>query len=63
MKYTCLVEKKKKQVERSGAASWPASDLGPSAPAFFGAFNHMPSQHSRIVVKPEAIAEPLVMDM
>ncbi|KAM0794949.1 hypothetical protein BDR22DRAFT_826482 [Usnea florida] len=56
-------KKKKKKVDRIGAASWPASDLGPPAPPFFGAFDHLPSQHSRIVVKPEAIAEPLAMEM
>ena len=58
-----MEKEKKKKVDRIGDASWPASDLGPPAPAFLGAFDDLPSQHSRIVVKPEAIAEPLVMDM
>ena len=62
MRCSCLVgkkkkKKKKKKMDRIGAASWPASDLGSPAPTFFGAFNHLPSQHSRIVVRPEAIAE------
>ena len=63
MESTCLVGKRKKKkrrrrnLDRIGAASWPASDLGPPAPAFFGAFDHLSSQHSRIVVSPEAIAE------
>ena len=61
MKSTRLMGKKKKKkkrnLDRIGAASWPASDLGPPAPAFFGAFDHLPSQHSRIVVRSEAIAE------
>ena len=66
MKCTRSVEKKKKKkkkAERIDAASWPASDLGPPAPAVFGAFDHTPSQHSRIVARPEAIAGAVVMHM
>ena len=64
MRYGCSVRKKeKKKMERIVGASSPPSDLGPSAPAFFGAFNHIPSQHSGIVVRPEAIAENMVLDI